>query len=181
MKGVIFTEFLEMVSSKFGDEIVEEIIDRSNLPSGGAYTTVGTYNYREIVSLSTNLSAATNIPLPDLLNHFGRHLFARFVELYPGFFESVNGSLAFLDSVETYIHVEVKKLYTDAELPRFESIQDDDNEMKLTYFSCRPLGDLCHGLIEGCLAHFNDGFVCERVSETADVDAGTTFYLRRAA
>ena len=36
MKGIVFTEFLEMVEEKYGYEVVDQIIEESKLPSGGA-------------------------------------------------------------------------------------------------------------------------------------------------
>ena len=54
MKGLVFTEFLEMVESKFGLEVVDNIIEHSELPSGGVYTSVGTYDFNEMLSLITN-------------------------------------------------------------------------------------------------------------------------------
>ena len=59
MKGIVFTEFLELVEEKFGIEMVDEIITASNLESGGAYTAVGTYKFVEMINLLTALSART--------------------------------------------------------------------------------------------------------------------------
>ena len=56
MKGMIFTEFLEMVESKFGLETVDTTIENSDLPSEGIYTSVGTYDFNEMVSLIAGLS-----------------------------------------------------------------------------------------------------------------------------
>ena len=42
MKGIVFTEFLEMVESKFGIEMVNGLLDSSELASGGVYSAVGT-------------------------------------------------------------------------------------------------------------------------------------------
>lgn len=50
MKGMIFTEFLEMVEEKFSMEMVDQILSESDLPSGGIYTSVGNYPHTEIVS-----------------------------------------------------------------------------------------------------------------------------------
>ncbi len=36
MKGVIFTEFIEMVEAKFSAEMVDTIIEGANLNSGGS-------------------------------------------------------------------------------------------------------------------------------------------------
>jgi len=44
MKGIIFTEFLEMVEDRFSPEIADRIIEAADLPSGGAYTAIGTYD-----------------------------------------------------------------------------------------------------------------------------------------
>ena len=89
MKGVVFTELLELVEEKFGDEIADQIIEESDLPSGGAYTAVGTYDHQEIFQLVTQLSAKTNAPVPTLVKAFGQHLFGRFYAGYPQFFEGI--------------------------------------------------------------------------------------------
>ena len=41
MKGMVFIEFLELVEEKFGLEMVDNIIEQSNLESEGVYTLVG--------------------------------------------------------------------------------------------------------------------------------------------
>ncbi|MFT6414777.1 MAG: hypothetical protein ACJARZ_000109 [Dokdonia sp.] len=43
MKGIIFTEFLDLVEATFGLEMVDIILNASKLPSNGVYTTIGTY------------------------------------------------------------------------------------------------------------------------------------------
>lgn len=44
MKGVVFTEFIEMVEGRFGLAMVDRIIEAAQLPSSGVYTAVGTYD-----------------------------------------------------------------------------------------------------------------------------------------
>ena len=63
MKGIVFTEFLEMVENTFGLETVDYIIYKSDLKSEGAYTSVGTYDFFEMLSLISNLSEKVNIPV----------------------------------------------------------------------------------------------------------------------
>src|SRR5438445_13808374 len=120
MKGVVFTEFLEMVEERFSAEIADRIIEAADLPSGGAYTAVGTYDHHELLRIVSELSGVTQLPVAQLVRAFGKHLFARFVCLYPQFFEGAGNAFAFLLKIEDHIHVEVRKLYSDAELPRFE-------------------------------------------------------------
>ena len=38
MKGIVFTEFLDFVADRYGEDTVDDIIDASELPSAGAYT-----------------------------------------------------------------------------------------------------------------------------------------------
>lgn len=156
MKGVVFTEFLEMVEDTFSPDMADTIIEDSDLPSGGVYTTLGTYDHEEMVQLVTHLSAHTETPVPDLLKVFGKHLFGRFAKGYPHFFADVGSAFDFLQNVEGYIHVEVRKLYADAELPSFEYDTSVPGQLVMTYSSKRAFGDLAEGLIHGCIAHFEE-------------------------
>jgi hypothetical protein len=165
MKGIIFTEFLSMVEDAHGLDMVDTIIDKSDLPSGGSYTTVGTYHHTEIVSLVCNLSEEINPEVPALLKYFGCHLFYSFAKLYPQFVKKSASALDFLEQVETYIHTEVKKLYPEAELPSFDcSRPHSSNQLYMTYHSVKHMEDVCEGLIRGCLAHFESTADIERKS-----------------
>ncbi|MEW5789752.1 MAG: heme NO-binding domain-containing protein [Pseudomonadota bacterium] len=154
MKGMVFTEFLEMVETTWSLDMVDGVIARAGV--GGAYTAVGTYPHAELVALVTALAEITGQPPPVLLQVFGRHLFGRFVQAYGRFFEGVPDSLTFLAGIEDIIHAEVRKLYPDAELPSF-AVERQPGRLVMTYYSRHPQPDLALGLIEGCLAHFNDG------------------------
>lgn len=156
MKGIVFTEFLDMVEDKFGLNIADAILEENALESGGAYTSVGTYDHGEMISLVTSLSEKTGITVPDLVKTYGEFLFTRFSEKYPAFFEKPRNSYEFLASIEPTIHTEVRKLHTDAELPTFQHEFPEPDRMVLTYRSARPFGDLAEGLIAGCIAHFGE-------------------------
>ncbi|GAC18595.1 heme NO-binding domain-containing protein [Paraglaciecola arctica] len=162
MKGMVFTEFMDMVEEVFSADILEDIIEKSELPNNGAYTAVGTYSHEEIVTMTANLSQIVDIPVATLLEIFGKHLFARFSERYPAFFADVSEPFEFLKNIDNYIHVEVRKLYPDAELPRFYHQQKSATELTMYYLSSRHFEDLAVGLIMGCLAHFKvTGEVCK--------------------
>lgn len=156
MKGIVFTKFIEMVESQFSIDTAEDMIEACDLPNGGAYTSVGTYDHREMVALLVQLSSMTGKPVPDLLRAYGNFLFGQFARLYPVFFQGVTSSLAFAGQIDGVIHVEVLKLYPDAQLPRFETLSRSPDEMKLVYRSDRHLGDLAEGLLEACIAHFGE-------------------------
>jgi hypothetical protein len=162
VKGLVFTEFLDLVDEQFSIETCERIIEMSPLPSGGIYTSVGTYEPQEMKVLLGNLTEVTGIPAPDLLQTFGRHLFGRFFATFPVFFEGITSTFDFLPLVESYVHVEVRKLYADTELPTFECEMAAPGTMILTYRSKNDLPDLAEGLILGCIEHFGDSLTVRR-------------------
>jgi len=162
MKGIVFTEFMEMLDARHSPQLVEEILDNVDLDSGGAYTSVGTYDPSEMMALVGEASAQTGLPVPDLLRAFGHHLFGRFVTLFPVFFEGISSSLDFLPTVHSFVHLEVKKLYPDAELPSFETDTSTPGHLRMTYRSSRNLPDLAHGLLEAAVEHFGDALVIHR-------------------
>ena len=156
MKGIVFTEFLDMVEAKFGYDMVDDLIDTSELDSKGVYTAVGTYHHSEIISLLTNLSTKSQIAPEILLKVFGEYLFDTFLNLHPQFFSAHNDSFSFLESIDSHIHVEVLKLYPDATLPKFITTTNEDGSMSMTYQSERKMASLAEGLINKTLAHYQD-------------------------
>lgn len=156
MKGIVFTEFLEMIEDKFGYTLVDQLLEESNLPSGGIYTAIGTYDHAEMVTLVKNLSQKTNVAEVDLLRSYGQYMFSAFTRSYRPFVDRAGSAFDLLGSVQHYIHVEVRKLYPDAELPHFIIDQPSETHLRMHYTSERKLGDFAHGLIEGCLAYFGE-------------------------
>lgn len=154
MKGIVFTELMDMVETTLSADVLDDVLARADLPNGGAYTAVGTYDHAEMVALLAALSERTGIPIPDLLRQFGVYLFGRFAALYPAFFQAPKNALDFLAGIESVIHTEVLKLYPDAQLPRFDVAHRDASRLVLEYRSVRHLEDLAEGLIRGCIAHF---------------------------
>jgi hypothetical protein len=177
MKGLIFREFIDMVETQFSPQMVDDIIQASTLESGGAYTTVGTYPHDEMLQLVEQLSIRSEIPIPGLLRHFGRHLFHRFTVIHPEYITSHASAFDLLKVLDDDVHVEVRKLYQDAEVPTFDYQDLSDNRMLFIYQSSRPLADCAHGLIEGCIEHFGETMKIERNDLPVATGAHTEFIL----
>ena len=73
-----------------------------------------------------------------------------------------------LERVENVIHVEVKKLYPDAELPSFECTREGPDRVVMVYRSPRRLSDLAAGLIEGCAEHYGEALDVTRDDLSGD-------------
>ncbi len=153
MKGIVFTELLAMAEGVVGEAAVDEVLDDLSLASGGAYSRVGNYPCSELLAIVTALSGRTGLAAEDLQRRFGAWMHTRFTELYPDVFAAKDGPLDLLQSVETEVHVEVRKLYPDAELPRFETTWQGEG-LRMRYVSPRPLVAFCEGMIHACGAHY---------------------------
>ncbi|MBM04797.1 MAG: guanylate cyclase [Oceanibulbus sp.] len=161
MKGTIFVELVNMAEEAFGEDVVDEVLENADLENGGAFTTVGNYPCSELIKIVVAFSEHSGISAEKLQRMFGHWMMNHFVENYAEFFEGKNDSFSLLEAVDGEIHVEVKKLYPDAELPEFATDRLSDDRLKLTYSSPRPLVEFCHGMVEACL---------ERYDQKAQVD-----------
>ena len=167
MKGIVFTGFLELVEDKFGLEIVNQIINDCELDTDGVYTSVGTYSHKDMFKMVGRLSELKNIPVPELLEIYGEYFFDVLSKRYPQFMNQPN-SFKFLQSIDSYIHPEVLKLYPTAELPSFEAKIIGKNEMTLLYKSSQKMSDFAIGLIKGATNYFNEKVNINKISENAD-------------
>jgi hypothetical protein len=167
MKGIVFTEFLDLVEDKFGLEMVDKIITQSNLESNGVYTSIGTYEFSEMLSLLQNLSANTSISIDDLLLVYAEHFFEVLKVSYPGLLATYKDPIEMISSIENHIHVEVRKIYPDAELPTFEVIEKTKNSLVMIYKSSRSMHHFGLGLMNKTFEHFNSTatIVLEKLKE----------------
>lgn len=170
-----------MAEARFSLRVVDRVLTEVSPPSGGQYTAVGTYPSSELAALLMALSRETGTAPKALLGDFGAHLFARFVETQPGFFASAPDAFALLRSVEGHIHVEVKKLYPDAELPSLVCSDDGPNRLILMYRSPRRLADLAEGLIDACAKHYRQELEVEREDLSEGKGEVVRFTLTRRA
>ena len=178
MKGIVFTEFIELVEEAFSIDMVDDILDDCDLDSGGAYTSVGLYDYNEMVQLVSALSKRSDTSVADLLHVFGKHLIKKFSTNFSEMFEGATDAFAFLEGVDNHVHVEVRKLYPDAELPQLGTERPDAHTLLMRYRSNRPFAELAYGLMSGAIDYFGDNIDITREDENTD---GTvqTFILKR--
>ncbi len=178
MKGVIFVELVNFIEDSFGMELADRVLSNTTLASGGAYTSVGTYASSEAFAIVESVAAESNLPASDLLRTFGEHLFSRLVAGHPEFLVAVDGPITMLRQIEHHIHVEVRKLYPDAELPHFTYEPSGPDELVMVYRSSRGLADLCEGLIRGCYAYFGKPILLTRQPLPGRTGTAARFHVK---
>ncbi len=167
MKGIVFTEFLDLVEDKFGLEMVDHIISQSELESQGIYTSIGTYSFSEMLQLLTHLSDKTDLSIDQLLLTYGEHFFSVIESSYPGLLATYRDPIEMISSIENHIHVEVKKIYPEAELPTFTVIEKTENKLVMDYASGRAMHHFGLGLMNKTFEHFNSkaSIILEKIKE----------------
>jgi len=179
MKGTIFVELVNMAENAFGEEVVDDVLSKADLDNDGAFTAVGNYPCSELVKIVVAFSEHSGIPAEKLQRMFGHWMMDHFVENYGEFFTGKEDSFSLLEAVDGEIHVEVKKLYPDAELPVFDTERLGEDQLKLIYSSPRPLVEFCHGMVEACLERYDQKAEIGRCP-VAHTENATAFDIRLA-
>ncbi len=179
MKGVVFTELFSFVEEKHCPVFLQLLIDESDLASEGVYTATGTYPACEMARLVKTMADKTGTDVSSLLRIFGEHLFSRFHAGFPEMFDGMDNATDFLASVEDHIHIEVRKLYPDAELPSIEVTERRPDGFTLIYTSSRHLGDFCEGLIIGCLKHFRESATIKKAVIETEPNSVIAFRIEK--
>lgn len=171
MKGLVFTTFYSHCEDRYGADLLEDIIEDAQLPNKGAYTSVGTYPFEEMVALITALVKRTGQDMRTVLEEFGHSCFARWVQYVPTHFED-KSLFDVLANIDDFHENEVRKLYPDAELPSFQVESRSDQTLILRYRSCKPLADLAVGVIKGAADHLGEKI---EVSYRPAIDSGGAY------
>ena len=149
---------MEMVEEGHGLAVADKLLTHPGLSSGGVFIATGTYPVADLEILLSELQAQLGASRDDLLKLFSGHLFKTFTRKYADLLRAYSDTFSLLKMIEGHIHVEVRKLYPDAELPEFEVERESEQELVLIYKSSRKMEALALGLMEAAAQHFNESF-----------------------
>ncbi|WP_157964673.1 heme NO-binding domain-containing protein [Algibacillus agarilyticus] len=156
MKGIVFNVLQEFVEQNVSYIAWDNAISTLSLPSNGVYISADNYNDEELFSLVGYFCEHLTLEPSVLVRQFGEFLFASLIEMAPAEAQNATDLRTFLNMVEHLIHVEVLKLYHDANLPSFDYPKANDNELIMIYRSPRKLCFLSEGLILSAAKHFKE-------------------------
>jgi hypothetical protein len=180
MKGIVFTEFLELVEKEFGYEVLDRITSLESLEGKGAYTSVGNYPHGDMLAMVEELSCCVDVPGTELVRTFGKSLVGSFYKMHAAYFDNAGSSMEFLGGIESVIHSDVRKLYPDAKLPTFDATWVDEDTLVLDYSSNRPMAPLAEGAIMGSINHYdNDAVLICEPGPSGDAQSGRYILKRK--
>ena len=155
MKGVIFSLFEQFVVENWGTDTFEEILDECELATEEPFVGPGTYPDEDLLQIVGKAVEKLGIPLSDGMRAFGKWVLPRLMEQVPKSMTNFDHPKQFLQTVHDIIHVEVRKLYSDAEPPRFTYKDPAPDRLIMIYQSPRKMYDLMDGLIEGVAEYYD--------------------------
>lgn len=154
MKGIIFNLLEKVVSSEYGEDTWDTLLDRAGLE--GVYTSVGGYPDEEFYRLVAVASPLLNMPPDDVVRWFARGALPLMAAKYPEFFAPHESTRQFILTLNDVIHPEVRKLYPGADVPFFTYDTSSPETLILHYNSHRKLCPFALGLIEGAAEHYQE-------------------------
>ncbi len=162
MKGIIFNLVEETVSTEYGDDTWDSLLEAADVE--GSYTSLGNYDDAEIHRLVDAGSEALDVPAKDLTEWLGRDALLRLSARYPHFFAPHASTRPFLLTLNDVIHPEVRKVHPDSQPPDFDFSGADPRVLVMTYRSARRLCALAEGMVRGAAEFYG-----EQVAVTHDV------------
>lgn len=154
MKGIIFNLAQDVITSSYGEDAWDTILDAAELD--GAYTSLGSYPDSEFIAIAEAAATSLDLSVDEVVRNFGTSAMPLLAGFYPHFFTGHDTTRGFLLTLNDVIHREVVKIYPGAVTPTFEFDDSSDEELQITYVSERKLCSLAEGFILGAATHFNE-------------------------
>lgn len=113
---------------------------------------------------------------PSELRHaFGRRAFERFAAIYPDFIPADIDALDYLQNLQRHVHDEMRMLYPTAQPPRLSCERISKSRIVLRYSSDAPVTEMCAGMIDAALAHFEARALVTRRDDDCAVGVSAVF------
>ncbi|MEM7094871.1 MAG: heme NO-binding domain-containing protein [Actinomycetota bacterium] len=166
MKGVIFNAAQEAVIELFDEDTWDDLLDAAGL--GGVYSSVGTYPDSDLVALVVAATEATGLSAEEVMIAVGRKALRHLADRVPTLLEEATCAYDMLGMIHDVIHVEVMKLYEDAQPPQFTYSDLPGGGLRMGYRSPRQLDPLAEGLVHGVGDRFGEELQVTRHPATSD-------------
>lgn len=158
MKGIIFNLLEDFIVDGWGEERFERIMTGCPLHTKTAFVGPGTYPDSDLFAIVERTTAELGIDTPTALRAFGRYAMPKLAGRFDVFVRDHQHPKGFLRTLDGVIHVEVRKLFANAEPPRIWFEDPAPDQLLLHYHSKRKLCALFEGLLDGTADYFGVPF-----------------------
>lgn len=154
MKGIIFNLLEDFIVDGWGEERFEHVMAGCPLHTKTAFVGPGTYPDSDLFAIVERTTAELGVDTPTALRAFGRYAMPKLAARFEVFVRDHQHPKSFLCTLDSVIHVEVRKLFENAEPPRIWFEDPAPRELVLHYHSKRQLCALFEGLLDGTADYF---------------------------
>jgi hypothetical protein len=156
MKGEIFNILEDFIVDNWGRDVFEDIFEQvhDKLITKVPFVGPGTYPDDDFMAIVIQAVAKLGVTLEQAVHAFGVYAFPKLAEKMPAYVDGHKHPKDFLLSLHDIIHVEVKKLYPDAETPEFQYIDQEKDKLIMIYKSKRKLYNFVEGMFESVGTYF---------------------------
>lgn len=155
MHGFIFSEIRKYVETKLGREAWLAVMEKAGL-GRKEYENFLSYPDEEAVGIVVSASQITGIPIPTVLEDFGRFLGVDLLKIYRPLINPEWKTLEFLLNVEETIHQIVRTRNRQAKPPHLVCTKVGENEVAIQYGSARKLSPLARGIAAGVATYYGE-------------------------
>ena len=179
MKGEIFNILEEYVIENWGVEAFEKLYAsvHDQLITKEPFVGPGTYPDQDFLTIVQEALELTGMEAQKMHHDFGAFALPHLLKKGAALVADFKHPKELLLAVHDVIHIEVKKIYTDATPPNFYYEDPAPDQLVMTYESKRKLFDFFEGLIHGLAKHFDMKIDCERTSREYNNQTLTAFHL----
>lgn len=156
MKGMVFNLLEDFIVAGHGQDTFEKIYKNTNLITKDPFIGPQVYPDEDFLALVSTACTELSLPVEAAVREFGKFCFPKLIEVDESFTKTTSSTLDFLKTVHGIIHVEVKKLHPDAELPAFSYSDLNNNTLVMEYRSTKKLCFFAEGLIDSCASYFGE-------------------------
>jgi len=154
LKGIIFNLLEDFIVEGWGAAKFERIFEQCPVQAQVPYVGPGTYPDAHLLAIVDRATAELGIETSVALRGFGRFAFPRLAERFSVFVREFQHPKPFLKTVHGIIHLEVQKVYANAEPPLITFQDPAPDRLVMHYTSRRKLCALFAGLVEGTGDYF---------------------------
>ena len=180
MKGIFFTELLEMAEREYGSHTVEKVISSLDAGYHGVFNPHTDYSYKHFFDLIGLISLEVKLSPSDIAKNFGEYLFSRLVILFRPQFAGNSDIFQFLEQIDYFIHVKMQEKFPHDGIKGFKTERLDENTFIVSYRSKRELIDLAIGLFMGCQKFFSEDIILNTEIKFEQEKEFVCFTIRKA-
>ncbi len=156
MKGVIVACLSQLVSERFGDEKLSEIMASCGMDPRRKFIATEDIPEEQALQMLKTTCEVLNVSMEQAAEAFGDYWVNVYApKIYGVYYRNVASARDFLLKMDE-VHVKTTKNMENAMPPRFDYQWEDDSTLLMTYKSSRNLIDICVGLVKGVGKYFQE-------------------------